>query len=346
MIIAGERADAAWIDDPAARLERKNSFDASLTIGAARFNRDTGRLTSNSRPFLWAIDKETGLIRSDLARPRRCPVCDESPGPELFVKDGFRHVRCRNCGLIYVSLVLREDVMEKYWREEMTWMSILNSEPQIELDRRKFQYGLELAAARVKGRSVLDVGSGNGVFVRVAAEAGWESAALELNRESGEKMEAEGFRVIVKRLETAGLPSGSFDLITFWEVLEHLPDPRMTLAEARRLLVDDGIFLIMTPNVDSMVTRLLHDRSNTFGGHSHLNHFSPSTMNALLEKAGLKALEMETVITELGAINNYLSFEDPYDGEAEAFMPELTPALIHERLWGSRLLTLAARGDL
>ncbi|MDR1045512.1 MAG: class I SAM-dependent methyltransferase [Candidatus Adiutrix sp.] len=333
---------AAWLSDPAARLERKNAFDASLVMGTSRFNQDTGRLTVKSRPFLWAVDPETGLVRSDLVRARRCPVCDEPPEKGLFIKDGFRHVKCAGCGLIYVSLILREDVLDRYWREELAWTGVLNSGPQMELDRRKYLYGLELAEARLGGRRLLDIGSGPGGFVKVAEERGWESSALEFNQESSRKLAEAGFKVIVKNLELSDLPDQSFDLISLWEVLEHLPEPRATLAEARRLLAPGGLILILVPNARSLVTRLLHEKSNTFGGHSHLNHFHPASLRRLLESLGLAIVEMETVITELGSINNHLDFEDPYNGRAEAFCPELSPELIHENLWGSRILTLAA----
>ncbi len=336
---------ASWIDDPAARLARKNAFDASLVMGTARFNQETGRITAPSRPFLWAIDGETGLIRADLVRARPCPVCEAPPERGLFVKDGFRHVRCPDCGLIYVSLILREDVLEKYWREELAWTEVLNSGPQMELDRLKYQYGLDLAAARLAGRRVLDVGSGPGGFVRLAGEAGWQATALELNQASSEMLAAAGFQVIVKHLELSDLPAGGFDLISFWEVLEHLPEPRTALIEARRLLAPGGLALILVPNAGSLVTRLLHEKSNTFGGHSHLNHFDPASLTRLLAGAGLRLAELETVITELGTINNHLAFEHPYTGRAEPFWEALTPELIHRNLWGSRLLAWAERKD-
>lgn len=332
-----------WRNDPAARLARKNAFDGSLVVGTARFNRDTGRL-AKSPPFLWAVDPETGLIRADLTRARRCPVCEAPPERGLFVKDGFRHVQCPNCRMIYVSLILREDVMDQYWREELAWMAVLNSSPQMELDRLKYRYGLELVAGRVgPERRLLDVGSGPGGFVRLAEEAGWRTTALELNAESSNKLASDGFQVIVKHLEMSDLPSAGFDLISFWEVLEHMADPKTVLAEARRLLAPGGLILILVPNVQSLVTRLLHEKSNTFGGHSHLNHFSPSSLRALLTGAGLRLAEMETVITELGTINNHLAFEDPYHGEADPFWEILTPELIHQRFWGSRLLALAEK---
>lgn len=333
-----------WRRNPAARLARKNSFDGSLVMGTSRFNRDTGRLAAKSRPFLWAIDPETSLIRSDLTRARRCPICERPPERGLFVKDGFRHVRCSDCGLIYVSLILREDVMDRYWREELAWTGILNSSPQMELDRLKYQYGLDLVAGRVgPKRRLLDVGSGPGGFVLLAKEQGWLASALELNAESSKRLAAEGVQVIVRHLELSDLPSEGFDLISFWEVLEHLSDPRLVLAEARRLLAPGGLLLILVPNVQSLVTRLLHEKSNTFGGHSHLNHYGPASLTRLLESQGFRVAEMETVITELGTINNHLAFEDPYHGEAETFWEALTPELIHQNLWGGRLLVLAER---
>ncbi|MDR2946486.1 MAG: hypothetical protein LBV79_07055, partial [Candidatus Adiutrix sp.] len=156
--MSGSENTPAWLNDPVTRLKRKNAFDGSLVMGTARFNRDTGRLAARSHPFAWALDKETGLIRSDLVRPRRCPVCDAPPGHGLFVKDGFRHVHCPGCGLIYVSLILREDVTEKYWREEASWTGVLGSGPQMELDRLKYQYGLDLVSHRLPGRRLLDIG--------------------------------------------------------------------------------------------------------------------------------------------------------------------------------------------
>lgn len=334
-----------WRQDPAARLKRKNAFDASLAVGTCTFNQDTGRLTSSPNPFLWAIDRETKAIRADLVRPRICPVCDTPPERGLFVKDGFRHVKCLKCGMIYVSLILREDVSEKYWREELSWVGVLNSSLQVQLDTLKYNYGLDLVEPVLTGRSLLDIGSGPGGFLRVAQGRGWETRAMEMNWESSKQMAEAGFQLIVKHLELKDLPPQSFDLISFWEVLEHLADPQKMLDEARALLVTDGLLLILVPNVHSLVTRLLHEKSNTFGGHSHLNHFTPQSLTMLLENKGFSVLEMETVITELGTINNHLAFEDPYGGQAPSSWEGLTPELIHQNMWGSRLLFLATKKD-
>ncbi|MDR2140600.1 MAG: class I SAM-dependent methyltransferase [Deltaproteobacteria bacterium] len=331
-----------WHKDAQLRLDRKNAFDASLVVGTAQFNRDTGRDRMARQPFAKFIDPTTGLIRLDMTRARNCPVCGAPPGPGLFVKDGFRHVRCQECELIYVSLILREDILIQYWREEMAWKNILKSQPQLDMDILKFGYGLDLASIYLNGsRDLLDIGAGNGDFVLLAQERDWRAVAMELNLESAAQLEKSGIQVIVKPLELVDIAPGSFSLVTMWEVLEHLTEPKNILYEARRILHDEGLLLILVPNAGSLVTRLLHERSDTFGGHSHLNHFNPSSLRKILETMGFEILEMETVITELGAINNHLGFEDPYLGEAPVFHPFLTPGFLHENLLGSRLLALA-----
>ncbi|MDR2422827.1 MAG: class I SAM-dependent methyltransferase [Deltaproteobacteria bacterium] len=337
-----KETQSEWRKDAQLRLDRKNAFDASLVVGTARFNRDTGRDRMVRQPFAKFIDPATGLIQLDMTRARNCPICDAPPGPAIFVKDGFRHVRCKACDLIYVSLILREDILIQYWREEIAWKTVLKSKPQLDMDVLKFGYGLDLASAYLNGsRDLLDIGAGNGDFILMALERDWRAVAMELNLESADSLERAGIKVIVKSMELADIAPGSFNLITMWEVLEHLTEPKNILYEVRRILPEHGILLILVPNAGSLATRLLHERSDTFGGHSHLNHFNPTSLAKLLEVMGFEILEMETVITELGAINNHLGFEDPYLGEAPVFHPALTPAVIHQNLWGSRLLTLA-----
>jgi 2-polyprenyl-3-methyl-5-hydroxy-6-metoxy-1,4-benzoquinol methylase len=336
---------ADWLNDPLERLNHKNAFDASLAMGTSNFNRATGREDNLHPPFSQYIDPDTGLIRGDFLRSRNCPVCEAPPGKGLFVKDGFRHVRCPNCSLIYVSLILREDLMYKYWREELAWNRVLQSEAQMEIDQVKYNYGLDLVSAYLDVGKMLDIGTGTGFFLKLAASRGWETKGLELNIESAESLKNEGIEVIVKPLELSDLGSGAFELVSLWEVLEHVAEPKTVLSEVRRVLTATGIMLILVPNSSSLVTRLLHEKSKTFGGHSHLNHFNPKSLTNLLEGLHFEILEMETVITELGTINNYLDFEDPYLGQAPPFFQTLTPEIIHKNLWGSRLLVIAKPSD-
>ena len=88
------------------------------------------------------------------------------------------------------------------------------------------------------------------------------------------------------------------------------------------------------PNIDSLATRILHEKNVTFAGDSHVNFFNVDTLTRLLSDTGFMVRDAETVLTELGTINNYLNFEDPYFGEGRTVLDVLTPGYIHEHLLG------------
>ena len=325
------------------RLRRKNAFDASLVMGVESFNRATGRDRHRASVLKDLVDPQTGLIKNDLVRYRNCPICLNQSSEPLFIKDGFTHVRCPECGLVYVNPVLRDDLVLEHYQQEESWVEVLESGPQVELDRLKYSYGLDMARPYLQGRKLLDLGAGTGLFVQLAAENRFDAAALELHRENARRLSQAGFFVVNQPLEQAGLPSNHFDLITLWEVLEHIVEPAPLLGEINRILKPRGVLLILVPNAEALVTRILHEKSGTFGGHSHVSFYSSNTLGRLLGESGFVVLEQETLITELGTINNYLSFEEPYLGRADTVLDVVTPEYIHDRLMGSKLLMLATK---
>ncbi|HRX78439.1 MAG TPA: class I SAM-dependent methyltransferase, partial [Pirellulaceae bacterium] len=84
----------------------------------------------------------------------------------------------------------------------------------------------------------------------------------------------------------------SFDVITLWDVIEHLEDPRAVLATAKRLLKNDGILVLETQNVESVFARLMGRRWHHYKFEEHLWHFSPTTLSALLRLESFSLTEM------------------------------------------------------
>lgn len=337
--------DPTGLFDPAERLSRKNAFDAGLVMGVSRFTRATGRDRHLEHKLESLVDPRTGLLRRELAHDRPCPVCGDRWTEPLFIKRGFAHGRCPDCGLIYVNPVLSEAASRDYYQNEPSWTQVLDSGPQVRFDRLKYQYGLDVAAPYLSGPRLLDIGTGSGLFLKTAREKGFQPTGLELHQGNVARLRAEGFAVIDRPLEQAGLPGRHYDLISLWEVLEHMIDPKSLIEEIARIIKSAGVLLILAPNADALVTRILREKSGVFGGHSHVNFFNLKTITRLLNQCGFGVLEAETLITELGAINNYLSFEDPYLGQAEPMLDLLTPKFIHDRLLGSKLFLLARLRD-
>jgi uncharacterized protein (UPF0276 family)/2-polyprenyl-3-methyl-5-hydroxy-6-metoxy-1,4-benzoquinol methylase len=335
------RSDPVRLMSPTERLSRKNAFDGSLVMGTATFNKQTGRDRHRADPLEGLLDPDTGLIRENLVRPRTCPLCGHTDTNELFVKKGFHHVRCQNCRLIYVNPVLTDDAARKLYEQESSWVQVLDSGPQKEMDQKKFSYGLDIVSPYLCQRRILDIGTGTGLFLEVARDKGFDPVGLELNRATVDRLRENGFEIIDKPMENSDLPENDFDLVTLWEVLEHIMEPGQLLAHITSVLKPGGMLLVLVPNADSLVTRILHGQSGTFGGHSHVNHFNSATLTRLLNSAGFEILETETLITEIGAIHNHLDFQDPYLGQAAPAVDFLTPKRIHDNLLGSKLLMIA-----
>lgn len=329
------------------RLRAKNAFDGSLVYGTGAFNRLTGRdrhLDQRQRVRDFFTDPKTGSLKNEICEKRTCPKCQGDEKSELFVKDGFPHVRCLSCQLVYVTPIISEEAVMKFYAEESSWTEVLFSEEQIRLDKRKFDYGLQLIEARKNSGRILDIGCGPGFFLEEARERGWQVGGMEMNVRCVERLNSLNIPVCTAPLEHSDLTDNSYDVVVMWEVLEHLRHPTEALQRVHKILKPGGVLLIMVPNFGSLVNRLMHEKGGTFAGYSHINFFEPSTLFQIQQQCGFDSIEIETVITELGTINNFLNFADPYMAKSEEALPLLTPQYIHENLLGSRLLSIAIAG--
>ncbi len=221
-----------------------------------------------------------------------CEICGEKKGEPLLTAqdyltgDRFSLVRCESCSLCFVTPRPSADEMERYY-------------PTIYYGaRRSFWDGLTcfLRARRVKqvhGRkevgSILDVGCGLGGMLRLLQRRGWHVMGTEYGKKPREMTEGqEGIDVRYAALEVCGLPKNAFDVITLWHVLEHLPNPKETLREIRRILKSGGGIILAVPNFESLQARLTGRHWFHLDVPRHLFHFTPKSLVGLLEQEGFQ----------------------------------------------------------
>ncbi len=207
-------------------------------------------------------------------------------------------LRCQECGHVCSSQRGDPDY-QAYYRDNPTdW------EDPFWWDQAHRGMYDDFCARFLEGRRgrLLDVGCGLGFFVkRAGACAGWEAVGYEISpdavRYARERLGLEN--VCCGRVEGASLPDGSFDLITLWDVIEHLPEPDALLQELARLLAPGGILFLHTPNAAVQLLkarwkmRLLGERP---GGHylearDHLHLYTMRTLRVLLERNGFGQAE-------------------------------------------------------
>ena len=137
---------------------------------------------------------------------------------------------------------------------------------------------------------LLDVGCHTGIFLDVARRAGWATTGVEPSRWSAERARARGLQVFDGTLADAGLAESSFDVITMWDVIEHLAEPVEELKRAHRLLRPGGLLAVSTMNVETWFPRLLGRRWPWYM-QMHLYYFTPRTLNQMLKLAGYEPVE-------------------------------------------------------
>jgi 2-polyprenyl-3-methyl-5-hydroxy-6-metoxy-1,4-benzoquinol methylase len=150
----------------------------------------------------------------------------------------------------------------------------------------------------------LDVGCGNGDFPELAKRAGWEAFGVELSEHAAAFARSKGLNVVCGTLETAGYAAGFFDVITMWDVLEHLDHPRRAVEEAHRLLKGGGYLVVRVPNTKFQLLKafiredVLRGKRSSLQGNLHLNHFSATTLRRLLTSAGFEVVREEAGVSE------------------------------------------------
>ena len=240
-----------------------------------------------------------------------CALCGSLERDERFRDGPFTVMSCGNCQLVYVTPRLDDDELiervydESYWRSPAAReRGYTDYRSDHELHRRTFRRRLAALAAHLPaGGRALDVGCATGAFLELLLERGFDVLGVEpshgVRREAARRLGAE--RVLAGPLEEAELRPASFDLITFWDVLEHLPRPLRTLKRARQLLAPGGRLVVETQDVRSLAARALGPRWQHFKHAEHLVHFDAETLTLALAEA-----DFELVVRTRRAAGKYV----------------------------------------
>ncbi len=230
-----------------------------------------------------------------------CGLCGGSERNVKFTEGPFSVVTCSDCRFTYVTprltdAALIDDVYDEgYWSsdaaKERGYTDYCADAP-LYLRTYRRRIGIVRRYFEVPGR-VLDVGCAAGYFLEVMQGEGWNVTGVEpsdaIRTHAEERIGREN--VVGGLLHEAGFEDGSFDLITMWDVIEHIPDFVAALKEVRRLLAPGGKLLVETQNVESRAARVLGRRWQHYKHAEHIYHFNPETLAVAMDRAGFRILE-------------------------------------------------------
>lgn len=195
---------------------------------------------------------------------------------------------CPNCGLWMLAKAERAAFAAIPSQPDPTYL-------EEEAGRRKASRKIleRIEQLTTKGK-ILDVGSSAGFFLAEATNRGWEAAGIEFSKWSKEHAEKTfGLSIYNQPLEKLNWKPESFDAITMLDVIEHLTDPRKVLAEVKKILKPNGVFVLTTPNIESTAAKLTKEKWYAILP-GHLFYFSTKTLEKILSETGFQVVKRRT----------------------------------------------------
>ena len=260
------------------------------------------------------VDPSTGMLSPTYSEDRRCPVCESGSFVARFVKDGFRYVTCDSCGLVYINPQLTQDALNRVYNDKELRLFFMNEIllTSGESDQRKeFESRIKTIATYTSNSypRLIDIGCAAGNFMMIANDHGFAVEGIELDKLYVDYATATRGLVVHKQpLWELDIHEGAFDVVTMWDILEHLPDPMRTLSEAARVLSHGGILAFTTINHECINQRMLKDRWRYWMPPDHICSFTPEILKSMLGKAGFSIVHVKhTYMFEI-IEENYLRF--------------------------------------
>ena len=275
-----------------------------------------------------SVNEKNGWIKVT-----KCPVCEESERTVDFSSYGVQIVCCRSCTLHYSERIpkRKEDVYEADF-----FVPRMEGSYKESYEYRKQRFGLERielirgAIGKIEGCKILDVGSGSGYFLDCAKKNQMIPIGIELSTELRERSSRE-IGIKIYGCDIDELPEDEkFDVITMFDLIEHVSDPVGLLTKAREKLRKGGIIVVFTPNFDSFGIKVMREDSNLILPAEHLVYFTKKSLSEACTRAGLRSEYIATFGLDIADIlsmieehandgdTNLCNFLEKWQGELQA----------------------------
>lgn len=233
-----------------------------------------------------------------------CPICNSAQfNPFLACVDNtvsretFTIVQCNSCGFKFTNPRPDESDLGRYYKSEdyvshsNTKKGFINSTYQ---SVRKYTLlkKLQLISKYFKTGKILDIGCGTGEFLNTCKDAKWQTFGIEPD-EDARKMAVQNYGLNVQEeSELKNFPDASFDIISMWHVLEHVPKLNQRIEDLKRLIKPSGIIIVAVPNCNSLDAKIYKEQWAAYDVPRHLYHFTPKDIETAFKKHGLNTFKI------------------------------------------------------
>lgn len=221
-----------------------------------------------------------------------CPLC-QSKNILNYFKDDDRLKECQDCRIVFtyplpefLSNAYGEDYYRPWYEKQFSQRVIL------------WKKRLKIVKKFCPSGRLLDVGTGDGLFLKTASSSNFEIYGTEVFPAAVKAAkDLYGLDIYLTEIENSDFEKDYFDVITLWHVIEHVKAPLQIFEAVHNLLRPGGVIIVATPNLDKHLSRflyrVLHRKPFPFyspKGEQHLFHFTEDTLERMINRAGFQTL--------------------------------------------------------
>ncbi|MBI2611396.1 methyltransferase domain-containing protein [Candidatus Gottesmanbacteria bacterium] len=239
-----------------------------------------------------------------------CNVCKSTNIIEWKKIDKYKLLKCNQCLIIQTFPQLSESELEYinnrfYGRQPFTSVAY-NTSAEF-FFKRGIKFYEEIKLLKIKGKKLLDIGSGYGYNQLVARNNGLITIGIDLSKNAVEfARNIFNLNVIQESFYAYNFKNSKFSIITMYDSLEHVRNPKETIKKVNKLLSDDGYLILQTPNIDSIMYLLTKSKWVWLLLPFHFYHFTSASISKILSESGFRIVKIYTSDDRQEFIKNIL----------------------------------------
>lgn len=233
-----------------------------------------------------------------------CPICKSNK----ITLTSSVIAECNNCGLKFIRDIQSSDFYRKIYDKNYFAGDVYKDYLKEESYRRSiFKSKIKLIRKHIPPKGiVLDIGCGMGFFLMEMEKEGYKIKGFEISEYASS--------IASRKLNTHVFSSDflntdclhtQFDIVTLWDLLEHLPDPESYLKKISQIIKSNGVLIIETLNTSSLTAKLLKEKWPLYSPPYHIFYFTDKTISLLLKQAGFKLIKRYPVQTYVKTFTGY-----------------------------------------
>lgn len=224
-----------------------------------------------------------------------CCVCtntDKEKFSTKYNKDTFIVVECKNCSFNFVPQYFSKQISYEDYKDENVLEQVRGGNDWLKMQRHILRFNF--IKRYKKSGKLFDLGVGWGHFLYTGRELGYDVFGIEMAKVPYIYAKQD-LKLPVERIDFFDfkIENKTYDIITMWDVLEHIPDADKVIEKCNLMIKDGGYIFIQVPQIDSFIAKLWKDKWRMMSS-GHVNYFSKQTMTMLLEKNGFQVLKFKS----------------------------------------------------